>query len=307
MLDKKPYFTLNIDAHMCLAFIQFNGQFIFGAEMMPMKLDMPLNHWIRKGDNQISIALMPVDDEGEMGSFATGSRVEATLNVRQAGGSKEDNVRITSLRFDSTDPDNLPPAERLGSKKGFKADPKGDVKVGKTRKESYQDIGVVMTRTVTLPKLGLPEWKFFKSDDLTDMSGFDIEGRVGDEKLLELQDELLPIYKGIWDALDKGDVDSILPLYEERSAETDAAFFKEPGETQASVERWLRESVSDPNQKLWPISEDNVMIRLYDNNKLAQLVQNNDNPLLSFDYTEGGARHYEAIFRKSGKDWILTR
>jgi hypothetical protein len=312
MLEEKPYFTLYIDSYKCLGFILLNGHFMYGVEMDPLKLDLPVNHWIRKGDNELMFLFMPMDDNGDMeGEFAQGARCEATLYVRQSGTSSDDKIRISSLKLDSGVPEFIEgnsPDGRLDSKNSFAPDKKGDVKVGRIKRDTYMDQGLILSRKITLPKIGLPAWKFFTSDNLTELSGVDIEGRMAEEQREELKQELLPIYRKIWDALDKGDVDSILPLYEERSSETDAAFFKKPGETQSRVAEWLKESVSDPGQKLWPITDDNVMLRIYDNNKLAQLLQNNDSPLLSFDEPDAGiAHHYEAIFRRKGKKWILTR
>ena len=311
MLTEKPYFTLYIDAHLCVGYILLNGQFMYGAEMNPVSFDQPINHWIRKGKNELMLLLMPMDEEGEMGNFPQGARCEMTLSVRQSGTPAEENIAISSLKFEASDPEHIggnTPAGNLGSKNGFAPDKKGDVKIGKVKKELFQGMGMIATRNITLPKLGLPAWKFYGSDDITPLSGVDIEGQLDKESHKALKEELLPIYKKIWSALDSGNVDEILPLYEERSSETDAAFFKEPGATGKRLAEVLKESVADPEQKLWPITDDNAMCKISDNNKLARLVQNSQNPLLSFDEPALGlAHHYDAVFRKSGKKWILTR
>lgn len=314
MLDKNPYFTLYIDSHLCLGDILLNGQSLYMVEMNPVRLDMPVNHLMKKGDNELMIMLAPfdaVDDEFKFGAFAKSARCEITLNVRESGSGSDSKIRISSLKFAAGDPEQIggnTPEGRLNSKSAFAPDTKGNVNIGKVKKEPWEEGGVIVSRKITLPKIGLPAWKFFTSDDITGLSGYDIGGRLAEEKREELKQELLPIYRKIWNALDKGDVDSILPLYEERNKEMDEAFFKEPGETQRRLAESLKESVSDPGQKLWPITDNNVVLRIYDNDKLAQLAQNNDRPLLRFDEPAAGIAHsYEAIFRKSGNKWILTR
>ena len=103
-------------------------------------------------------------------------------------------------------------------------------------------------------------------------------------------------------------MEEVLPLFEERNEEIDAAFFKKPGETGNMLAKELKENASDPKKKLWPITDDNVIIQLYDNNKLVRLSQNNRKPLLSFDsVTDHIAYHYDVIFRKAGNKWIITR
>ena len=311
MLTEKPYFTLYIDAHLCVGYCLLNGQFMHAAEMDPVRLDLPVNHWIKKGGNELMVMLMPMDEEGNMGEFAQGARCEITLSVRQSGSSAEDNIAISSLKLDASDPAHIggnTPAERLDSNNGFAPDKKGDVKIGKVKKESFHDVGVIIDRSITLPKIGLPAWKFYGSDDITGLSGVDIEGQLDEETYERLKAELLPIYRKIWDALESGDIDEILPLYEERSSEMDAAFFNEPGDIAKRLAERLKESASSSEQELWPITDDNVMFKVSDNNKLAWLVQNDQNPLLSFNEPALEiAHHYEAIFRKSGSEWILTR
>ena len=196
----------------------------------------------------------------------------------------------------------------MDSKNGFAPANKGDVLIGKAKKEPFQEGGAIVTRSITLPEVGLPEWKFFTSDNITNLSGVDIEARLDQETSDRLKKELLPIYRKIWSALEARKVEEVLPLFEERNIETDAAFFKKPGETGTMLAKELEESASDPKKKLWPITDDNVIIQLYDNNKLVRLSQNNRKPLLSFDHvTDKVAYHYDVIFRKSGNKWIITR
>ena len=176
VLMEKPYFSMTLDMNACAGYLLLNGELLYGAAMMPIKFDVPVNHLIKKGDNELRFILAPMDEEGNMGTFPQTMRCSMTLRVRPSGTSLADNVTVASLSFaakDSTGIEGSSPEGRLDSKKGFKPAKNGDVKVGKVKKEPFQ-IGTMVTRIITLPDIGLPEWKFFKSDDITSIGCFDI-------------------------------------------------------------------------------------------------------------------------------------
>ena len=311
VLMEKPYFSISLESDLCMGYFLLNGQLLYAAEMAPVKVDLPVNHWIRKGENELMMMLAPVDEQGNFGKFPRNMKCTMTLRVRESGSNSGENVTIAALKFAAKDPTGIKgntPEGRLDSKNGFAPANKGDVLIGKAKKEPFQEGGAIVTRSITLPEIGLPEWKFFKSDNITNLSGVDIEGRLDKETSDRLKKELLPIYRKIWSALEARKVEEVLPLFEERNEETDAAFFKKPGDTGTMLAKELKDRASDPNNKLWPITDDNVIIQLYDNNKLVRLSQNNGKPLLSFDDVKVHvAYHYDVIFRKSGNKWIITR
>ena len=311
MLTEKPYFSISLESDLCMGYFLLNGQLLYAAEMAPVKFDLPVNHWIKKGDNELVMMLAPVDEEGNFGKFPRNMKCAMTLRVKQSGSNSGEILTIAALKFAAIDPTGIEgntPAGRLDSKNGFAPANNGDVLIGKAKKEPFQEVGAIVTRSITLPAIGLPEWKFFKSDNITDLSGVDIAGRLDEETSDRLKKELLPIYRKIWSALKARKVEEVLPLFEERNKETDAAFFKKPGDTGKMLAKELKDSASDPKKKLWPITDDNVIIQIYDNNKLVRLSQNNQKPLLSFDHvTDKISFSYDVIFRKSGNKWIITR
>jgi len=311
ILTEKPYFSISLESDLCMGYVLLNGQLLYAPEMEAVKLELPVNHWIRKGENELMMMLAPVDEQGDMGKFARNMKCTLTLRVRQSGSRSAENLTIAALKFAAkgkTGIEGNTPEGRLDSKKGFASSKTGDVVISKAKKESFQEIGAIVTRSITLPEIGLPEWKFFTSDNITNLSGVDIEARLDDETSARLKKELLPIYRRIWSALESRTVDEVMPLFQERNEEIDAAFFKKSGETGSALARELKDRISDPKCKLWPITDDNVMIQLYDNNKLVRLSQNNGKPLLSFDHvTDKVAFYYDVIFRKSGDKWIITR
>jgi hypothetical protein len=315
MLTEKPYFSISLESDLCMGYFLLNGQLLYAAEMARVKFDLPVNHWIRKGENELVMMLAPVDEQGNFGKFPRNMKCTMTLRVRQSGSNSEKTLTIAALKFAAKDPTGIEsntPERRLDSKNGFVPANKGDVLISKAKKEPFQEVGAavgaIVTRSITLPEIGLPEWKFFKSDNITNLSGVDIAGRLDKETSDRLKKELLPIYRQIWSALKARKLEEVLPLFEERNNEMDAAFFRKPGETGNMLAKELKDNASDPKKKLWPITDDNVIIQLYDNNKLVRLSQNNDKPLLSFDHvTVKGSSSYDVIFRKSGNKWIITR
>ncbi len=310
MLTEKPYFTVHIEADFCAGYFLLNGQFLQSAEIAPVRSEQPINHWVREGENELLVMLGPVDEQGNFGQFSTLAKCQVTVKVRKSGSQSNESLTIALLQFVAKDPTGIEgntPEQLLDSKNGFAPGSSGDVRVGKTTREPFNEVGAIVKRSINLPELGLPEWSFFRSDNITSLTGVDLEGRLDEAAMEQLQQELLPVYRKIWNALDSNTVDEILPLFEERSREMDEAFFKSSGETQKRLAEVLNASVQDPDRKLWPITDDNVMVQPYDNNKLVRLSQNNGNPLLSFDYLSGGAKHFDVIFRKSGSQWIITR
>jgi hypothetical protein len=311
LLMEKPYFSITIESNLAVGYLFLNGQLLYAAEMMPLKFDLPVNHWIRKGDNELRMMLAPIDEQGKMGKFPSSMKCTLTLKIRPSGSRLSDNVTIAALSFVAKDPSGIEsntPEGRLDSKKAFTSAKNGDVLIDKVKKVSFQDVGAIVTRIITLPEIGLPEWKFFRSDNITNVSGPDIDGSLDDNTTDKLKKELLPVYRKIWSALEARTVDSVLPLFEERNKETDAAFFKKPGETGRRLAEELNERASDSTIQLYPITENNVILRVSENNKLVRLAQNNEKPLLCFsDTVNHVGYYYDVIFRKSGNKWIITR
>lgn len=308
LLDK-PYFSITLDANLCTGFVLLNGQLLHPLAMETVKFDIPVNHWIKKGDNELMMMLAPMDEQGNMGEFPQNTRCAITVRVRTSGSSSRENLTITTLAFAAKDGiEGSAPEGRLDSKKGFALAKDGDVLVGKVRIEPFQEIARLVTRTITLPDIGIPEWKFYKSDNITEISGPDIDGRLGEETSERLKKELLPIYRKIWSALEAQKVEEVLPLFEERGQEVDEAFFKNQGETNSRLAKELKERASDSSIKLFPITDDNVLLQVFDNNKLVRLSQNSGKALICFsDPVNHVGYYYDVIFRKSGEKWIITR
>ena len=311
ILMDKPYFTITVESNLCVGALFFNGQVLSMAEMMPLKFDVPVNHWIRKGDNELRMMLAPIDEQGKMGKFPSSMKCTLTLRVRPSGSSLSDNVTVATLSFVAKDPSGMEsntPEGWLDSKMAFASAKNGDIHIGKAKRVPFHDVGAVVTRTIALPPIGLPEWKFVESDNITGLSAPDIDGQLDDKTVASLKKELLPIYKKIWSALKANKLKDVLPLFEERNGETDAAFFKKPGETGQKLAEELTKRASDKTIKLYPITDNNIVLHVSENDKLVRLAQNNDKALLCYsDPVNHVGYYYDVILRKSGNNWIITR
>ncbi len=308
---EKPYFTIYLEATNIYGYIEFNRQRISFEKRRPTEVELPVNYLIREGENELLMVLV-VDDRKNK-KYKENTHVKMSLRVRPSGSGSDQNVTLATLEFSGAlaiagkGIEGNSSKGRLNSREGFKADPNGDVLIDQVSIADFQGIGDVISRSITLPKIGLPRWAFFDSDDVTSIKGVDLNGILDDNRHDQLIHELLPIYKAIWNAIQSKNVESVLPLFEERNREYDAAFYRQPGTTGNMLARDLQEAANDPNRKLFPITADNIESQISDNDKLVRLKMNDKHPLIALNYVDGGSEYYDIYLRKKNGRWIITR
>jgi len=312
---KSPYFTMRVGLSHCAGMYQLNGNILeLGVPMevqmqAPVDVKVPVNHWIQPGKNEMLMALFPTEDTG----FAPDTTCRMTLRVADADAPGGETHDVATLEFSAKDMaehtgfEGNAGAARLSSAGDYTPQAQGDVVVEEAQPEQGGDGFAVARRRITLPELDFAHWKYLDSEPITGLQGVDLSGQIDDETRARLTAELLPIYREIWQALKKRDVKRILPLFDERNRETDAAMWKPAGATAKQLELALSTAAADKHMKLWPITDDNVQVDLHDNDHLVRLMQNNREPLISFDIAGGGSQSFDIVFRKSGKKWIIAR
>ncbi len=311
VLLEKPYFTVYLESTNVYGYIEFNRQLISFEKRGSTEVELPVNHLIKAGENELS-AILVVDDRKNK-KFNDKAYVKMALRVRQSGSEPDQNFILATLEFSGAKANAGNGIEgksqkgRLNSRKGFEADSNGDVIVYDVCVEDFQNIGNRISRKVKLPAIGLPRWAFFDSDDITKIKDADLNGILDDSQHEQLIREMLPIYTTIWNALQSKDISSILPLFEERNREYDAAYYRQPGTTARMLAKDLRKSATDPERKLFPITADNIESQVYDNDKLARLMQNSHKGLIALNFVGGGSEYYDIILRKENGRWIITR
>ncbi len=309
MLLSKPYLTLHVHTHEFFGYVEVNGQIVVHADGMPKDSELPVGQWLHEESNELLLLIAP----GEDGEFPTDQKIQLTLREREAGNHPDDWKPIATLKWNGALANSGEGIEgntephRLNSAGGYAIDEDGDVWVEEVAREAFGP-GAIVRRKIFLPKMSLPRWKWIDSDDLTEEDpGPDLEGRVDPAVLDDIKAELFPFYKQVWDALLAEDVAKVMGLFAERSEEMEGAFFKQPGEYQNRLQQMFEDTVADEGAKLFGLDDGNCTVELHDNNKIARLKQNDDQPLISFDFKDAGSRAFDIMFRKQGDDWIVTR
>lgn len=307
MLLNKPVFTLRLNMQDCRYTVEVNGAFISRDDQgNSLTVNIPLNHWMRTGANEITLSLLTFKGKYPISPEA---RCEVSLQVRPDDGTEAQTATISRLVFSgklasvgSKGIEESTTAGQYDSTHQFYAVRKGDVTISETTigahptaKESKQ---AKQTITLTTP---FPEWAFFKSDTLPevdDMPDADYDRYV---------ESLVVYYKRISDAIKNKNVDSILPMFEERNREIDQAFYSPPGTTAQKIATALKDAANDPDLTPLTIKADYLMTRTHDNNKLVELVREGGDDAIVFNLRGGGSESYPIIFRKQGDKWIITR
>ena len=311
VLLEKPYFTIFLEAADIYTYIEFNRQLISTEKGLPTAVELPVNHLIKAGENELSLISFANDNKNK--KYLDNTHVKMTLRVRPSGSDPQRNFTLATLEFSGAKAkagkgiEGNSPAGRLNSRKDFIADSNGDIAVSEVSIEDYKKIGDTVSRKITLPAIGLPRWAFFDSDNITNIKSDDIDRDIDDNLDKQLIGELLPIYASIWNALQAKNIEPILFLFDERNKEYDAAFYREPGTTAKKLADSLRESATEPDRKLFPITSSNTKSQVYDNDKMARLRMNSHDGLIGLNFVGGGSESYDIILRKKNGRWIITR
>jgi hypothetical protein len=306
-LKNKPYFTLDINGLGATVMADVNGVNVYDSfdSQGQITTTLPVNHMMSPDDNYINLIVLP-DSPGD--SMNPNANFEMTLKVSTIAN-RADSVPIASIKFEGHygDPDsyikNSSPSGEFAPANNMQNASGGDVVVEDithTEVPIYEG-AIIYTRKLRIPNT-LPRWAFFDSDELP--SQFDLNT---DEEADALTTELFPEYKRIHNALKKKDLSSIMPLFEERSHEIDAAFYFDQGTTQAKLEFALSEAINNKDFTLVNLEPDMVGPFIEDNKKLISLKRDDSCAIAFNDTVNGGSEIYDIIFRKQNGKWIISR
>ena len=148
----------------------------------------------------------------------------------------------------------------------------------------------------------LPLWAFFSSDDLPDYESME------DDEYYQHMDVLLVEYMKVQDAIKNNDIASILPMFEERNKELDAAFYHPPGTLAEKIKVALNDAANDETAALSELKADYLDFDISQNRKLNRLSRDGNTTAVGLDYKEiEGSYSFDMIFRMQDGKWILTR
>jgi len=303
LLQRQPVFSLKIEGFGCLYFISVNGVTVFrqytsGAEV---NTTVPLNHYMRSGDNEIRISTWSGNDN----PMTPHARIKVDLMVNDFS-TPDDSYVVTNIDYHNNAPvnesaiKNSTATGRFDSVEGFIADENGDVTVADIDETIDKNV-FIFVRNVTIPS-SLPLWAFFTSDQSPDYHA------MNDEDYYKAMDPLFVYYKRLQDSIDSNDIDSLMPMFAERNRELDAAFYNEPGALEERLKEAFLAAAIDDNATLVDLTPKKVNFLLQANNRLISLTRRQADPAVGLNYNErNGSYSFDMIFRKQDGEWILTR
>ncbi len=315
ILHNKPVFQLNVEVFGTTHYIKVNGvTVIFDVgEDSQTSVILPVNHWMRPDENSIGVNVYP---SKRGATLNPNSYVRLALTVHDL--SEPDKVyTIATLNFSGEKDANQ---SHVGSSstsglyssvKEFIADKNGDVHVYDAVVVPRKTFAgaLIVERKINIPS-SLPLWAFFCSDKITN---YQITCKDNDE----YSKAMIPLfteYMKIYDALEKKDIEAILPMFEERNRETDMAFYREPGTTATRMREALSETIrdlQDNNMELVEIDTQSVDFHLEDNEKVVSLRREGLTHAIILNYINKkkgmGAEIYPMFFRYQNGKYILTR
>ena len=305
VLNHKPLFNLNIEAADARYFIYINGVVVYKEYHSHGQISMtlPVNHWMHPSENTMAIEVFPEYD----GTVRKSARLKVDLQVHSEAVAGPRHT-IATIDFqqryadEETPTKDSSPQGRFNSVNGFELSDDGDVWVSEISAHPVAEYEgtVIYQRELKIPS-ALPLWAFFNSDDLPDYDA------MSDDDYYAIRDDLYKSYKHIENAMKNGDIDSILPLFSERSSEIDAAFYFEPGTTQQTLRRSMERIVTSDEHTLLELRPANVIITPEENRKLVSLTREAETAAIVYNITGGGSERFHLIFRKQDGEWILTR
>ena len=307
ILQGNTRFKLAIEGHGIRYFVRVNGVIVFKEyqEKNQNAVEVPINHLMHPETTTFSVSAGP-KYAGDKFSATGGVKLTLIIEDRDS----EASYRLPILTLDGSEVHKhrdiagvlVPGHYHLGADNQVNFG-KGELELGKISKEEKNDDWFLYSREVTAPNK-LPLWAFFNSDTLPDRS------LMTKDELISLRKELFVEYKKIQDALAKGDVDSIMPLFAERSREVDLAFDYPAGQINSEVRAFLLGKVNDSDWELQIRKPEGVgaAVLLEKNRKIVSLVRNHQSNLIGFVNIKNGM--YSSLplqYRRENGKWIITR
>jgi hypothetical protein len=303
ILQNQPVFELKLNGFGALYRVRVNGAPVFNEynSMAQTATRLPINHYMRSGDNTISISIW----SGSKGPINPHAHMKIELVVSEHNKPDKEFV-ISTLNFDNSGASEVVRTEKsslsgsYSSKHGFIADDKGDVVIHDiTFKESENIFDY--KRKITIPS-SLPLWAFFNSDELPDYVS------MSDEEYYQHMDVLLIEYLKVENAIAENNIDTILPMFKERNKELDLAFYNEPGTLAEKIKIALTEAANDDTATVAALKRGSLDFVIAENNKLNSLARGGTDTAVGLNYKDGtGSYSFDMIFRLKDGKWILTR
>jgi hypothetical protein len=313
LLVNKPYFTLRVQGNSLPYSVYVNGAPVTADYTWGVSDETwPINQFMRgMGDNEVSVVVLAGElDSGAWGIDPEGD-ITLTLLVQNASDLRQPGVTVGTLRFQgklagsAQATEGSSPHGRLDSSRRFEPEAAGDVVASPVQVKSASSRGALHISRSFDMLLPFPEWEFLRSDRVTPC--FEVEMTPEAQKLHE---QLLNAYEEIWKAFQARDVDRVLGFYEERSRNTDAAYYLPSGTTHARLKTAIEEAFEDRSHELGRIrTDDGWLLDIGPSGQLMRLVQGNHaSAILRFaPKQQPGLRTvFATTFRKKGDRFVVA-
>ncbi|MGD9201949.1 MAG: hypothetical protein PVI26_10325 [Chitinispirillia bacterium] len=305
MLQDKPFLTVHLNTSSCTHEARINDVPLLPKSGRSVGSDVatiPVNHWVRSGENELSVKIFPMPKEESISN----AKIEIAFQVKPFGDKDPDKkFTIATLCYQGSPEDEEEKKALKSSSSGtfdsnnkLKKDENGNVSVGEIAiikiKEGNIE-GVKISRKITLP-LPFPEWKWFSSDLIKD----------NEETKLELFDVFYTMYRQIKNK----DFDSIYKMFDEYKEEYVAAMYKPSLKNDPT---YIADDANNPEYELMEMKPEYhkyVKLFRFGNSKLAKIViEHNFGTAIGFNEKRegGGSIKHNFVFRKDGDNWILCR
>jgi hypothetical protein len=300
ILNKKPVFKLMIHSVGTRYDVLLNGVMVYddASGNGQVTTSLPINHWMRSGKNSLELVVYP-DDEGI--PINEKSEVNAEIYVHN-DEMEEQQYRIGGFNFKGVG--HIPKSDLLGYRletELFKHNDEGEVIAQDVEitEDTVFDGVIEYKQLLTIPN-NLPLWAFFKSDDVPN------EPDLSEKEFWALSAELRDHLKLIQDKIIAGDIDEVMPLFDERNNELDKAFYYSNGVMEAK----LRDSFEvDISQLIMlEIEGRDVAYENENNLKLAAILRTENGAAMVGNFIDSqGSIEFPIMFRKQDGKWIITR
>lgn len=301
ILQNQPVFELKLEGFGAIFMVEVNGARVFQQWNAAGKIEtrLPINHFMNPADNTFKIFAWSGDDSPiNPHAFV---KIELVVSDHTQ---PQNEFTISNLIFDNIGLENRietsVTAGKLNSLKGFTTDDAGDLTINGAITGQFDNVHT-HSRVMNIPS-SLPLWAFFSSDDLPDYES------MSDDEYYQHMDVLLIEYMKVQDAIKNNDIASILPMFEERNKELDAAFYHPPGTLAEKIKVALNDAANDESAALVELKTDYVDFEYSEGNKLNKLSRNGNKAAITLNYKEiEGSYRFDMIFRVQDGKWILTR
>ena len=311
ILFDKPLFKLRLSGYGSRYMVSLNDVAMYIAEQPDVQIDteLPVNHYMHPEKNVISIELIP-DEPGD--EINKNTRVLVELFVGSINPSYEKEYKVTDIVYtagknalENTNNASLI-AGPYSFNNGFVKSDDGKINVGEIRANplDFFEGAYSVRREIHIPN-SLPLWAFFNSDKIVK---FDL---LPEDEYEQAKRDAYPAIQRIQEALARKNekaIDEIMPLFEERSRETDQAFYLQEGETQKGLRDEFLYNITNKNKVLVGLDVDYVAPIVEENQLLMSFKRNeNSNAIVFNDNNYNGSSSFPISFRLKDGEWIITR